>query len=188
MGRSFFTKKQDAQSVQEKLEREFSQAFDEYADALYRHAFFRTNNAEQSQDLVQQAFMKSWDSARKSGKVSNWRALLYKIMNNLIIDYYRKRKDLSLDKILEEDEMPEGAIDGLVQDADFESEFDKAEELKKLSAELNSLQENDKNIIIMRVIDNMPAKEVAKILDIKENAVHTRLHRALERLKAKFNT
>jgi len=188
MGRSFFTKKQDAQSVQEKLERELSQAFDEYADALYRHAFFRTSDAEQSQDLVQQAFMKAWDSARNAGEVSNWRALLYKIMNNLIIDYYRKKKTLSLDKMLEEDEVPEGAIDGLVQDADFETKFDRAQDLERLSATLNSLQEQDKNIIIMRVIDNMPAKEVAKILDIKENAVHTRLHRALAKLKATFNT
>ena len=62
---------------------------------------------------MQDTFCKSWDYIQKGGEVRNYKPFLYRILNNLIIDEYRKKKSVSLDEILERDGVTEGNCDEL---------------------------------------------------------------------------
>src|SRR6185369_164461 len=88
--------------MEQKIEREFLEAYDTYADALYKHCFFRVYSATRAEELVQDTFMKTWDYLAKGKDIENLRAFLYKTANNLIIDYSRKKREISLEQQLAE--------------------------------------------------------------------------------------
>ena len=79
----------------------FLAAFEEYSDALFRHASLRVSDRERSVDLVHDTFTTVWGYVRGGHEIEQFRPFLYKVLNNLIIDEYRKRKEASLDAILE---------------------------------------------------------------------------------------
>src|ERR1044071_643544 len=88
--------------MEQQTENEFLAAYDSYSQALYKHCFFRVYSAAKAEELVQDTFMKTWDYIRKGHKVENLKAFLYKTANNLIIDYSRKKRDVSLEQQLDE--------------------------------------------------------------------------------------
>src|SRR6266566_458854 len=98
--------------VEEQL---FIQVYDQFADAIFRHCWFRVSDRERAKDLTQETFVKVWKILDRGESVENMRAYLYRIANNLIIDHYRKKKDVSLD---------------LLQEDGFEPLEDKTEELE----------------------------------------------------------
>jgi RNA polymerase sigma-70 factor, ECF subfamily len=76
-------------------------AHHDYEKALNLHSYFRLNDRALSNDLVQETFIKTWSYLAKGGKIDAMKAFLYHVLNNLIIDEYRKRKTVSLDLLLE---------------------------------------------------------------------------------------
>src|SRR3989344_3142631 len=76
-------------------------AHHDYEKALNLHSYFRLNDRALSNDLVQETFIKTWSYLAKGGKIDAMKAFLYHVLNNLIIDEYRKKKALSLDLLLE---------------------------------------------------------------------------------------
>ena len=77
-------------------------AHHDYEKSLTVHAFFKTNNQTTSDDLVADTFLKTWKYILKGGKIEIMKAFLYHVLNNLIIDEYRKKKTTSLDSLLEQ--------------------------------------------------------------------------------------
>jgi len=78
-------------------------AHKDFEKGLNSHAFFKVNDRSLSEDLVQDTFMKTWKYLVKGGKIDIMKAFLYHILNNLIVDEYRKRKHqtTSLDSLIE---------------------------------------------------------------------------------------
>jgi RNA polymerase sigma-70 factor (ECF subfamily) len=161
-------------------------AFDEYADALYRHAFFRVSDKDVAQDLVSDTFAKTWDFIAHGGTVERFRPFLYQTLNRRIIDEYRKKKSSSLDNLLDgEDAVPEHVFDELVEGSREETEFSlDAKDATKLIARL---PEHYQTVITLRFINGMHPKEMADILELPTNTVSVRLHRAMEQLTKVYN-
>src|SRR4051812_45302895 len=81
-------------------EERFLKAFDEYSNALFRHAMYRLSDRERGIEIVHDTFTKVWGYMRDGHEIDTFKPFLYKVMNNLIIDEYRRRKELSLDAIM----------------------------------------------------------------------------------------
>ena len=62
----------------------------EYGDDLYSWAFYKTSSRETAQDLIQETFLSAFKSYKKFKYESQPKTWLFKILNNQIIDYYRK--------------------------------------------------------------------------------------------------
>jgi len=62
----------------------------EYSDALYTWAFYKVSDKETAEDLVQDTFMAAVGAFESFGGKSNPKTWLLSILNNKIIDYYRK--------------------------------------------------------------------------------------------------
>ncbi len=172
-----YTKNMD---LKESFEQQFIDAYDLYAEAIYRHCLFRLYSKEKAEEMMQEAFMKTWQYLAKGNQVENIRAFLYRVTNNLIIDYSRKKREDSLEMLME-------------MHPDFEPstnptpQFDNTlmvqtvfEEMKKLSAEM-------RQIITMRHVDDLDPKEIGEILGISPNNVSVRINRALRQLQQILN-
>ncbi len=162
-------------------EQEFLEAYDLYSDALFRHCFFRLYDREKAKDIVQDTFIKTWEYALKNGnEVSNIRAFLYKVLNNLIVDEIRRKKTLSLEEITETGFQ---ATDNKMGKITVEL----GAETANLMRCLGKIAEEKKDILIMRYIDGFGPKEIAQILGESENVISVRLNRALKELREIFD-
>lgn len=71
-----------------------SAAHSDYAQGLMTYALYKTRNQSLGEDLVQETFLKTWKYLVKDGKIVIMKAFLYHVLNNLIVDEYRKRKTI----------------------------------------------------------------------------------------------
>lgn len=67
-----------------------------YSDALYSWAISKTKNKELSEDLVQETFISALQSLDKFEHRSHPRTWLISILNNKVIDHFRKEKRRAL--------------------------------------------------------------------------------------------
>jgi len=160
-----------------KQEKAFLEAFEAYADALYRHCYFRLSDKERAQDIVSDTFMKTWDYLIKGNTIDNFRPFLYRTLNHLIIDEYRKKKTESLDALIEEREVPEGVFEELVDGSREEVEF--TLDVKQIPELLKEMPKNHREVIVLRYIDGLMPAEIANILDAPVNTISVRIHRGL---------
>ncbi len=174
-------RKTDNNSIVESHEERFLKAFDEYADALFRHAVYRLSDRERAIEIVHDTFTKVWGYIRGGHVIDTYKPFLYKVMNNLIIDEYRRRKELSLDAILSEEGVNEGSFPELYEGGVEEITFSlDAKQAGELIAELPIVY---REVITLRYIDGLGPKEISELIEESENVVSVRIHRGLRTLR-----
>ncbi|OGZ11117.1 MAG: hypothetical protein A3D67_03950 [Candidatus Lloydbacteria bacterium RIFCSPHIGHO2_02_FULL_51_22] len=159
-------------------EAQFLKAFDEYADAIFKHCMFRVSDRDVAKDIVQDTFCRAWNHVARGGEVREYRPFLYKIATNLITDFYRKKKPVSLD------ELSDREMNSLSHDEREQRE--NADDVRRVRREIEKLPEKERVVVLMRYIDDLSPKEIAVVLGEKENAVSVRIHRAVEKLRDIF--
>ncbi len=164
-----------------KQERAYLKAFEEYADALYRHCYFRVSDKERAQDIVSDTFMKTWDYLVKGNTVDNFKPFLYRTLNHLIIDEYRKKKSESLDALLTNQEVPESTFEELVEGSREDLEF--SLDAQKIPDILRRMPDQHRKVIMMRYVDGLMPAEMALIMEEPVNTISVRIHRGLAWLK-----
>lgn len=162
-------------------EERFLEAFDLYADALYRHSAIRLSDRERAVELVHDTFTKAWGYVRNGNEIDTYRPFLYKILNNLIIDEYRRRRTESLDEILGREGIDEGmfedlktgSLDELVTDLDA----------KRVIEVIHTLPDMYRETLVFRFVDGLGPKEIGELIEETENVVSVRLHRGMKMLR-----
>jgi RNA polymerase sigma-70 factor, ECF subfamily len=162
-------------------EERFLKAFEEYSDALFRHATVRLSDRERAIDLTHDAFTKAWAYVQGGHTIDSYRPFLYKILNNLIIDEYRKRREESLDALLEREGIDEGTFDGL-HEGSVESLADELDARRAIEY-MGKLPDAYREVLTLRFVDGLGPKEIAQLIEETENVVSVRLHRGLKVLK-----
>ncbi len=155
-----------------KTEGEFLSAYDRYADDIFRFLYFRLPDREVARDLTQETFLRAWKSIAEGVRFDNVRAFLYRVAKNLSVDFYRKKKDESL-----EDSLGEG---GDVPDVEKEVDFLEAEAVRKL---LDSLGDKHRDAVTMRFFGELSVKEIAEATEVTKTLVSVRIHRGLKKLR-----
>ncbi|MDD5589755.1 MAG: RNA polymerase sigma factor [Candidatus Portnoybacteria bacterium] len=153
---------------------EFGKLYDLYAERIYRFIYFKTHHRETAQDLASQTFFKALENIRNfdpaKGLFSSW---LYRIAANSVIDHWRKqKKNLNIDDIW--DLRGKGSI---AQDAENKDHLERVRQyLEKFSPE-------QRQVVIMRVWDELSYREIAEILGKSEASCKMMFSRALSRLR-----
>lgn len=160
------------------LKKELTTAHNDYARKLGVHAFFKTHNLSTSEDLVQDTFMKTWSYLVKGGKIDIMKSFLYHVLNDLIIDEYRKRKTTSLDVLLVKGFKPRAT--------DHTRLFDILDG-KAAFLLIKQLPVAYQKVMRMRYVQLLSLKEISLITGQSKNAVAVQAHRGLEKLKLLYN-
>ncbi len=158
----------------DEVEKEFLATYGQFSDAIFRHCVFRVSDREKAKDITQVAFIRLWDTVSQGKEIDNMRAFLYRIVNNLIIDEYRKKKDESLDRMRDE----EGFDIGF----DPRNETEARDDYERSLLLLETLPEHYRQALVMRHIDGLSVKEIARMTDESENVISVRIHRAIAKL------
>jgi len=155
----------------------FGALYDRYLDDIYRFIRFQVSRLEDAEDLTEIVFLKAFEGLpgfRTGRRMTNFRAWIYRIARNLVIDHYRTRKpvvplDLEMPSFDEADR-PENQ-------AQFREESD------RITRAVGRLDEPFRPVIVMRFVGGLTYKETADALGLTENYVRVIQFRALRKLK-----
>lgn len=164
-----------------KKDKQFLDAYEEYADGIYRHCYFRVYNKELAEDITQETFIKTWKYIIEGKEIKNMKAFLYRVALNLVIDNSRKKKEVYLEDF-EAKELKESIRLHNMEEGMFKK-FEFGEAIKML----DELSENQKQVIIMRYVDDLLPNEIADILQETPNAVSVRISQGISKLKSIIN-
>lgn len=167
----------------EEMKKQFEKSYDEYAPNILRHTYFRVRDKETAEDIVQETFFKAWRSIvdGDQGEIKNFKAFLYRILNNTIIDHYRTRKEtISLDEAIESNENLSPV------ENDEEDRIDNEIENSELRKHLSEIKEEYREILIMKYLDDLSISEISKITNKSQVNIRVTILRALQTLKKKY--
>ena len=151
-----------------------TKAHQDYEKGLNLHAFFKTHDHQIGEDLVQDTFLKTWSYLAKGGKIDLMKAFLYHILNNLIIDQYRKKKTSSLDALLEKGFEP--------RVEDFVNLFNVLDGKVALLL-ISQLPKTYRKVVQMRYVEDLSLKEISAITGKSKNTIAVQVHRGIIKLK-----
>ena len=164
---------------EEVLQQKFLNIYETHSDSIFRYCLFRISSRETAVDITQDVFMRFWDYLRQGKEIKNDKAFIFMIARNSVIDFYRKKKSVSLDAILEENEDGFFMADSGGSKVDIEMSTESRFVLDKIS----ELPPDDQQIVYLRFVEDLKPKDIAEILGISANAVSVRVIRAIEKLQ-----
>ena len=163
------------------LKNKFIRIYNDESSSIFRFCFLRTSDKEVAIDLMQDTFMRFWNSLSRGGKeIRNERAFLFAIARNSITDWYRKKRTLSLESLAENSEMDVEAFMNTPQ----KEEIEMAHEAKFLMEKICELDPLYQHVIYFRFVEGLGPKEIAEILGESMNVVSVRIHRGIKQLRS----
>jgi len=156
----------------------FATAHRDFSKGLNSHAFFKVHDHTLGEDLVQDTFLKTWSYLVKGGKIDVMKAFLYHILNNLIIDEYRKHKTTSLDILIEKGFEP--------SDNDSEHYFNTLDGKATLLL-IQRLPATYQKVMRMKFVQDLSLKEMSLITGQTKNTMAVQVHRGLAKLRLLYN-
>ena len=153
----------------------FGRIYDGYVERIYRFVFFRVDDQQTAEDLTSQVFLKAWSNLdRFEFTRTPYIAWLYTIAHNTVIDHYRTRK---VTTALEDVQLSQP------DDAEaVENQIDLTVEMQTIKAAMQSLTEDQQQVLHLRFIEGMSNTEIAQQLGKREGAIRALQMRGLQAL------
>ena len=150
----------------------FSELIDIYAGRCYGYFFRLTGNRDTSDDLLSELFVKLVAKIRsyKGGSFESW---LFTIASNILKDYLRRKKRQK--KLFE--------AQTRLHEAKPESKQGNDERFDKLQIQLSRLDEDVREIIMLRFYSQLSFKEIARIRSEPIGTTLSKLHRGIKKLR-----
>lgn len=147
----------------------FEAIYNAYAKDVRRFLFFKTQDVDRAEDILQEVFIKLWDNC---GKVdyNKVKSYIFSIANNMFLNEVKHNKVVQnynkLNKKVETNESPEFIL--------LEKEF-----MEKIETTIARLPEKQREVFLLNRIEKKKYKEIAEQLNISVKAVEKRMHQAL---------
>lgn len=155
-----------------------------YKNSLHRILYRMVRNQEETQDLVQEAFIKAYNALSSFNKQYSFSTWLFKIASNNCIDHLRKKRlnTTSIDRSIE---TKDGSITQDIPDYSYNPEMDaiRNEMINTIHDVIDQLPEKYREVINLRHKQDKSYEEISTELDLPIGTVKARIFRAREILK-----
>jgi RNA polymerase sigma-70 factor (TIGR02943 family) len=174
---------------------DFEKWIADHADDLFKRAFLKTSKREIAEDLVQETFVSAFKSLDKFKAESSGKTWLFSILNNKIIDYYRKKASSFVVSSAESlggefvehgfDENDNWKVNGMEGQwpEDEENLLDNSEFKVVLEKCLNDLPERWRDVMLSKFRLEKEATEICQELGVSASNYWQIIHRAKLSLK-----
>jgi len=153
----------------------FAQLYDRHVVRIYRHIYYMVNDSNIAEDLTAQTFLKAWEAIdrykERGAPIVAW---LLRISHNLTVSFLRSKRDHSeLDETFLDQKMTRNPEEALEQASDE----------KSMREAVLKLRDEQRQVIMLRFVEEMDYREVADIIGKSVPAVRVIQHRALGNLR-----
>lgn len=139
----------------------------EQYDKIYRYCYLRVKNRETAEDLTQETFLRYLEHPQYHS-IDKTLQLLYTIAGNLCMDHFRKHPV---------SELPDDAPSGENIEEKVLTSFSLQQALELLSPE-------DREIILLRYINEVPINVIGRLYGLSRFAAARRIRKILEALRS----
>ncbi len=160
-------------------DRSFEILVDRYQHSLYYTVRSIIFDGEEAKEITQRAFVRAFNNLKRLKNKKNFRSWLFRIAINLTRDHIRKRKTHHSIKSWMTNgnnptDMPEQAM--------------LASEIKHyIKLALDSLPPRQRQVVTLRLLKGFSFKEIANLLEIKEESARSSFHFGIKRLKKQLS-
>ena len=153
----------------------FGALYRRYLDRVYGYAFYLLGDHHDAEDATERTFLAALGAiGRFRDEGATFRSWLFRIAHNQIANTLRsraRRRASPLDGVAEP-----------VADADPAREAGAADDARRVRGALAELSEDRRQVIVLRFVDGLSAREIGAVLGRSEGAVRVLQHRALRDL------
>lgn len=159
----------------------FALLYDTYVDSIYRFIYIRVEDQQTAEDIASSVFLKAWEKLSSyQQRGLPFRAWLFRIARNAVIDHYRTRKEVA-------------PLEAAANATDRRSLSLSEGVAVKLEAEsilrlMEQLTEDQRNVLTLKLVHGFDTEEVAKTLGKRQGAVRALQMRGLQTLAKLMET
>lgn len=175
--------------------RYFQFLVDRYQNRLYNAAFRILSNSQESEEVVQETFIRVLKNLEKFRNQASFAAWVFKVAHNLCIDIIRaKQRRGKLPEMVfdpqsttDQNDQTEVNLGVVSQIADSEpgpeQQVDEQEKEEIIATSLGRLSESQRTVIVLHDIEGFSYEEIAEIVGASVGTVRSRLHYGRLKLK-----
>lgn len=153
----------------------FGELYDRHVVRVYRHIYYMVGNAAEAEDLTAQTFLRAWEAIeRYQVRGAPFVSWLLRIAHNLGVSHLRSKRESS--------QLHDGIVDNKTR-RDPESAYEVTAEEELVREAILRLREEQRQVIILRFIEDLDYREVAEIIGKSVAAIRVIQHRALNSLR-----
>jgi len=159
-----------------KKERAFTEIIKKYQEKLYWHIRRIVVDHEDANDILQNMFIKVWNSLENFREDSQLYTWLYRIATNecfTFLEQLKRRNAIRLDEV----------ESLLINKVKADQNFDANKLEWKLQLAIQSLPEKQKIVFSLRYYDEMPYEEMSRVLETSEGALKASYHHAAKKIE-----
>ena len=168
----------------------FERLVEPYRRELHAHCYRMLGSLHESEDLVQETFLRAWRARATYEGRASLRAWLYQIATNACLDALDKRpRTVSPDgEVLWLEPYPDALLEGLAETAPGPEARYETKEAVTLAfvAALQRLPPRQRAVLVLRDVLGFHAAEVAETLESSEVSVNSALQRARAALETRL--
>lgn len=142
---------------------------EEQYDNIYRYCYYRLHHVQLAEDITQEVFLRYFEHMQEGGDARPL-AYLYAIARNLCIDEYRKKKGDGVFEELPGEHPQEGVVETVV-----------------LKQALETLTERERELILLRYVNEVPMADLARVYQISRFALYRELKKALKQMERRLS-
>lgn len=156
----------------------FAQLYDRFVDKIYKYIYYKVGSSSEAEDLTAQTFLKAWEAIGGYQWTERpFSAWLYRIAHNLVVDYFRTRRETT-----NLDDLPSLEERG----ASLEEVTELHLTAQVLQRAIRHLTADQQQVILLRFLEGYSTEQVAQLMGKQPGAVRTLQHRALVGLSFVF--
>ncbi len=157
-------------------EKAFEQLVDIYKEKLYWHIRRMVILHDDTDDLLQETFIKAWKYLPNFRAESSLYTWLYRIATNNVLTFLEKQKK----QRIHIKSVAEGYLESAIKSSDS---FDANALEWKLQLAIQQLPEKQRIVFTLRYYDEMKYEEMSNILDVTEGALKASYHIAAKKIQ-----
>jgi RNA polymerase sigma-70 factor (ECF subfamily) len=159
-----------------------------HLDALYRFAVRGVRNMHVAEDLVQDACFSAYRAFARFERGTDYRAWLFRILANAMLDWQRKRFRRPAEVPLEDIQPGEFALNTMAtrRASDPEAEVLTSRLAEEIQEAVAALPEGWQTVVHLSFVEGFAYKEIADILGCPVGTVMSRLYRARQVLRKRL--
>lgn len=143
----------------------------QYSNKIYKYCFHMLRHRQEAEDAAQEVFLKAYQHYSDMKDVQAIGLWLYKTAYRHCLNIIKKKRLLSFVSM----------IDTHIESMTCDTHYDDID--GDITAILNKLSPSDRNIFILRVLEDKTYEDISRIMDISSSAARKQYERAKNRIK-----
>ncbi len=162
----------------------FAVLLERHLGGVYKFAYRYTKNADDAEDIAQEAFVRVWKNLGKFDQTKQFKTWLFTIAKNAALDIIKKKRPLLFSQMEREEDSLDAVLAPYLSGPELpDAIFERSLLRSDLAGALEKLPDGYRTVLAMRYNDHLKFREIAESLNEPIDTVKSKHRRGLALLR-----